>query len=581
MRHFTYLTAITLVLATNLVACRDSSTATPQNLNAPQNSAQNPSANTLGNGIDDRGFTANTDVSKKFQEQYPLEYNCTQELCSSYFKQYPSLIKMTESAATPTEQQKKYYTDYIQPALVKYYNIRKANAQKWLDLLEAKDSEFASIKLTEDQLRVLQTLYVLNNVQKIPAASTYWNGKFSELDFQKASLAFESYGKWDFLEEMHPQTSLTNAATLELNFIERTLPRLNKLIAGVNPFDPVISDKIRRSVPLDMMEAEALSAFALQMRRLDHFLFGPGVSLITELMKSTPFTTEELYKYYSNKSFQKDLTKRTQTDLTDRCSDHYYQSINLYPQPEQIQKFKSLAEQTRTSALAQLNTQDPAFEKVKELKFIYPESAQDNSTNWYSSMQAKIRYAEQDTASLDALDTQSIYSKALILMLFSDSSDEDNLCPRLPDSRITDSTSVAFGTVVVSWYAVRYPELGVGLLAHEIGHTVGALSTMSDAAKTCVKSKQSSEQYEYEDFADLFAAKTTATLAVQSQVASGNVACAMMDTLYPLKNLNAKEPHSTLLYRAMQWQLATGGNVPSSCQKLAARDNAQATQSCK
>ncbi|WP_413293123.1 hypothetical protein ACLSU7_17185 [Bdellovibrio sp. HCB185ZH] len=583
MRHFATLTAITLALTTTLVACRDSSSTNPESLKPSGISNQtlqpSPTEQTTASN-DNRGFTPNTSLGQKLQQAYPLEYACTQQLCSNDFQKYPSLSKMTETAAIPTEAQKKYYADYIQSALLKYYAARKINSEKWLSLLEAKENDFSTIKLSDDQLRILQTLNALQNADKIPQMKKYWNGKFQEVDFQKAFGIYQHMGKWTYLQQMYPNLSLTEAAQNELKFIESNFTRLEKIVGGANSLDAVITAKIKASEPLDLEEMEELTEYALSIRRLEHFLFGPGNAIITDLMKTSPLTQEQLFKIYSQKKFQKELTKQIQTDLKDNCSERYYQSINLYPQPTQLAKFKELAEQTRESALAILHPQDPAYEKIKEIQFLYPSTSDKNSTAWLASLRSKISSIEDDTVKMDQLDSQSLYGKALILTMFAKNASEVNLCPKIPDTKVSDKNAVGYGYVMVSWYSVKFPELGASILAHELGHSVFAFSSNSESTKSCVKQKQSTEFFADEDFADLFSAKVSQELKSKYQVPTGNMACALMDSLYPLQSRDMSDPHSTLLYRALQIRIASGEQIPTSCQQLAERDNTSATRRC-
>jgi hypothetical protein len=367
---------------------------------------------------------------------------------------------------------------------------------------------------------------------------------------------------------------------MELEFIEKNLPRLTKIIGGANSLDANITEKIKASQPLDLDEMEELSEYSLSIHRLEHFLFGEGKAIITELMKSSPLTSEQLYKIYSKKKLQTEHTKRMQTDLRDNCSDRYFQSINLYPQTEQLEKFKSLAEQARESALSLISTQDPAYEKVKAIQFMYPPTSDKNSTSWLNALRSKATSIQEETDGLEQLESQSLYAKALIMTMFADYSKEENLCPKIPDEKISDKNAVAYGYVMVSWFSVRYPELGASIVAHEIGHSVYAYSNMSDVTKSCLKQKQASDNFTNEDFADLFSAKVSQNLTEKYQIPTGNMACALMDNLYPLNSRDTSDPHSTFLYRALQLNIANGKQIPASCQQLALRDNAAATRQC-
>ena len=549
---------------------------------APVNSEGTPSAGTSQSPIqpskDDRTFT--TTHAEGYKAIYPMEFNCAKDLCQPIFDKYPSIIKAVEAAKTPTAEQKSYYDQYIKPAIVSFNSTRKEQLRQWLSAMQNREAEFKTTQLSDDQLRVIQTFSFLQKAKDYPELVKYWTDEMVKVPFYHANMIFQSMGKWTYLGQMYPDMSLENAAKVELKVANEILAKLAEVIRGVDPVDPAISAKIQAGQPLDIEEVEAFTSNVGSLRLIDHFFFGEGTQVIRDLIKKHPVTTTQLYDIYKKSSLKSDMQTLINTDLKDTCSDKYFQSINLYPQPAQLEKYKILAEQTRATALAQLSTQDPAYEKVQAIKFLYPPTASANSTAWLRSLTSEINSMKADSENVKTMDIQSLYSISLLRAVSGSIADKKDLCPRIPDSDISDKNMVMFGYVMISWYSTRYPEVGASILAHEIGHTVFEYSNGIETTKACVIGKQTSDKFANEDFADVFAAKVGAELALKYQIPQGNVGCNLMENLTLLKQNNSDDTHSSVLFRALQYATASGKTLPQSCQDLANRDNAQALKVC-
>jgi|GEM_PF-6024330 len=122
-------------------------------------------------------------------------------------------------------------------------------------------------------------------------------------------------------------------------------------------------------------------------------------------------------------------------------------------------------------------------------------------------------------------------------------------CEKLPVEANSDATDVLNNQISLSWFSVHYPELGAGILAHEIGHIVSKYirrnldSTPFTESLNCVAKaspwtlaeqlplqKSEDTQWSEEDWADHFA-----SLIVKDFVPSGsgvgrlkNFACALL-----------------------------------------------------
>ncbi|UYL09675.1 hypothetical protein B9G69_003690 [Bdellovibrio sp. SKB1291214] len=581
MRQFA---VIALLMPAVLMGCRQDSgkeAKTPSALVSSRSNKPGSTINadgTIQSSKDDRDFT--TSRAEVYKAYYPLEFDCAKDLCQPIFDKYPSIIKAVEAAKKPTADQKAYFDQYIQPALIEYNTVSKEQSRQWLKAIQNQEAQFKNTELSEDQIRIIQTISSMQKIKDTPELLNYWQKRLVQVPFYRANLIFQQMGKWTYLQEMYPTLSMEEAARSELKIVNQLLKRFAEVIRGADPVDPMISSKIEAGQTLDIEEVEAFTSYAGSIRLLDHFLFGEGASIITKLMKKQPLTSAQLYAIYDKGTIKKDLEKKLQTDLKNNCSEKYFQSINLYPQQAQLEKYKTLAEQTRETALAQLNPQDPAYEKVKQIKILYPPTASANSTAWLRSLKSEIGRMKADTANLSQIDIQSLYSVVLLRSISGSTADQKDLCPRIPDSEISDKNMVAFGYVMVSWYSTRYPEVGASILAHEMGHTVFEYSNAIDSAKACLIGKQTSETFANEDFADLFSAKVGSELSRKYQIGPANVGCNLMEHLSLLQQTDKDDNHSTTLFRALQFATATGQTIPQSCQDLVSRDNANVLKSC-
>ena len=55
-----------------------------------------------------------------------------------------------------------------------------------------------------------------------------------------------------------------------------------------------------------------------------------------------------------------------------------------------------------------------------------------------------------------------------------DKTDVEKFCARIMPKTLTDITLTAQGSISVSWYSIAYPDIGISVLAHELGHIVSA-----------------------------------------------------------------------------------------------------------
>lgn len=173
-------------------------------------------------------------------------------------------------------------------------------------------------------------------------------------------------------------------------------------------------------------------------------------------------------------------------------------------------------------------------------------------------------------------------------------------CRGFKPTDFVDASFAILGEIQISWQTVDFPEIGAGVIAHEVGHIVSAAikdlpgKDLYTQARACTSNKHDQllttprlhspdSQYDEEDWADAFAATTLKSLNVTWPYAK-NFACALVPisdnqafSALTLKAATALDKHSTGFYRTLQTHVNLGRGLPKSCE--AALGTAAATLS--
>ncbi|WP_413575286.1 hypothetical protein ACLVWU_13350 [Bdellovibrio sp. HCB290] len=581
MRH---VAIIATAMIFTLTACRKTTDEDALRI-ANAKSAEQQQQKQLNHAKFQRDFVADARTSENLKQQFPMEHACIMDLCGSEFQKYPSITKLIEAATTPTPEQQKYYETYIAPTLAKNSELLQEKALVGLEVLNAKESAFPTQELTEQQLHTIHTIYWVKNKAKNAGLDYYWNNTLPKKPFFAANIALYQMGTWAFFSELHPNLTLQESTKAVLESTQSKLTQLANIIQGAEKIDPSIAAKINKGELITAEEAKNLAAFAFSIELMHHFILGEGRNVIVNIMEDHTFSKEELFKIYQESGIKTTLALQSKSTTPNNCQPRYFQSINLYPQAQDLEKFKKMAELTRQEAMEQVGPTQPGYDKIQNLKFHYPLTAEEKSTAWLQSLEMKNRVLVDEITALDKLDTKSLYAMFLLRSITnSPDSAKTDQCPTIPEKEdVTDKTNTDTSNVSISWYSVRFPEMGASILAHEIGHNAYKASSpqSTESTKQCLERKQGTDKYLSEDYADLFAAKVMIRLKAKHQISAGNIGCGLMDVPQLLFNLNEKSIHSSDLYRALQVKVETGEKVPASCEQLAQRDGRAITHSCQ
>jgi len=175
------------------------------------------------------------------------------------------------------------------------------------------------------------------------------------------------------------------------------------------------------------------------------------------------------------------------------------------------------------------------------------------------------------------------------LILFDDEDDDkedekhDILeeCEKIQTRTLTDHALTSQGRIGVSWYTAAYPQFGIGVLAHEMGHVLskrlreGGKTGRVEETYMCVKNRNpyvlepAQQTWLEEDFADFFAAQVVKELRAQGGNSSigANFACALIDDngdTYGTNDLEPgkDDPHSSPFLRMILQSVDLGDLTP-------------------
>lgn len=181
--------------------------------------------------------------------------------------------------------------------------------------------------------------------------------------------------------------------------------------------------------------------------------------------------------------------------------------------------------------------------------------------------------------------------------------DVQQACNRIKPQLFVDAAAPWLNEVVSGWQTNMFPEIGLGILAHELGHVIsGAVNQIKplekvgyDEVRKCAMEGHAKlgdstipsnfAQYAEEDWADAFAARVILNLT-KSWPYLGNYSCSLVHVTDEISDLKLQEPgglgtHSTSFLRALQTQAQLGLSLPDSClRELTNVEKEVVTRSC-
>jgi hypothetical protein len=282
------------------------------------------------------------------------------------------------------------------------------------------------------------------------------------------------------------------------------------------------------------------------------------------------------------------------------CKEAVVQAVAIAPSDLKLKKAQQLLDGVKAAAKeaakeyvtgASLDTAKTAIDSVM---FERPSSLNVIKENILALLDRKIKilegthdFADQRYSANDSFAIAAEIFPSLILEAkegFRKTNGEvcDSIKPKFFIDNATGSR------VQLSWQTTMYPQVGAGIMAHEIGHVVSFAVSRDNAtianynnARTCSSTIHSSilgeitkdfdvKIYQEEDWADSFSV-TTMKILNKTWPYAKNFACVATEA--DAKNYSGNflddrrflDSHSTGLYRSIQVHVGLGKDLPKSC----------------
>lgn len=192
-------------------------------------------------------------------------------------------------------------------------------------------------------------------------------------------------------------------------------------------------------------------------------------------------------------------------------------------------KNQSLIDWTQQLGLQQVDT-DITLQKIKNLKI----------------SEAGIPAALFMYLTLNGVEN-SMFSEALAF------------CDKTEPAFLNDAALLSQNKIQLSWPTITNPEIGLGIIAHEVGHIVSyQFPETVKSVKNCLQVKRSTDLYDEEDFADVFSTAVMNKLTShQPELKTKNMSCGLLErdkkgwVAGTLVNPNRFDSHSSGFYRLM------------------------------
>ncbi len=292
-------------------------------------------------------------------------------------------------------------------------------------------------------------------------------------------------------------------------------------------------------------------------------------------------------------------------EVLNSCHKSITQALMASPSQAQQVRYLALMEKVKQASreAAEKYLQGSALQLaqtvIDQAQFSKPVGLQEMKT----SLQAEIAHMAIQSAATTEKIRQLALSDAVSLLTVSFIPNREGksllfrdiqeMCDTFTPAAFEDKALGEIETIQIGWQSSLFPELGAGIMAHEIGHMVsfavqdqkqGVTAYQEARARSAVlhsflllkeASNASPNQYREEDWADTFSSTVLKVLRAKGFQPT-NFACALVPvddknkTYRDLKisDLSGQDVHSEGLTRALLTQGRLGKKMPGSCSRM-------------
>lgn len=283
------------------------------------------------------------------------------------------------------------------------------------------------------------------------------------------------------------------------------------------------------------------------------------------------------------------------------CEQAIAGALSAVPSELRQRKTDELLEMVKQASLdsAPLYFSGEALAKVRSTveatKFTKPLNRTDARALALGTLTGSLNKAKSYKATL-AAETKNTSGKALAWRSLIESSKAgenvfysvEQACDRLKPKIFVDAAAPWLNQVISGWQTNMFPEIGLGILAHELGHIISGAAKTSVVAgdkrgfnevRTCAVTGHAKlagstfpsnfGQYAEEDWADAFASRVIMNIGSKWPYVN-NYSCSLIHATDEMDELELQSPgglgtHSSSFLRALQTQTQLGLPLPQSC----------------
>lgn len=538
-------------------------------------------------------------TSKLFSDLL-AETNKQNEFAASLFKRSTDM----GSAQLSGVSKPLYNMVYAAPFLKKIkYKASKVNGKMIMTVDEAASMSELKDLSPEERSWVLQVAKSFN--------TEYADSPLSDDDIRSQPAGL-------LLKKLHSGNSVESAMKIELNQVQTSMASLKNL----SPLEKALFFSGSPPDRIALIAAHVAQGTVDENETREIIRWNQNYKFVNNrfrnanspLMKRPTPRVEEIIKKGGGvdtiaKSYSEDRAMEHQKDegKLESCKLQYFLNKGLLPNKDQVNTLKKDIARSKQMVEEMIKAKFPSSMQQKLIKaveaadFVMPPTAAEFETSFAENIRQKLEAKKATSSALNSVSTQdmrqmvSVYS---LLKSIRDPNEIDNsneFCDAFNYSPMSDGNYTTYGSIVLSFTTATGDETSrLKTLMHELGHSVSKAiaddpqsSAQLLSVRKCLAEQHSEElppqtkksyedakaadpktngPYLEEDFAD--------TVAGQSGtgVKGRNSWCQFMTLTYDRQQYQESkmqaadgDPHSSSLFRLLNFEMMKKGNVPDSC----------------
>ena len=270
-------------------------------------------------------------------------------------------------------------------------------------------------------------------------------------------------------------------------------------------------------------------------------------------------------------------SKKLLQDNLKTCFTNMTYAYAALPDTEQLSQFKLMSNSVLSTAKKMVEEKYKlSIEDDFGIEVVYPENRESMITGFVKQIKELTTEVDEQFKLINSFNISDLENLEPYYILASTFTNDNvfeslqNNCDRANSPFLDDAALSKLKILNLSWPTIQYPELGISIFAHEVGHIVSEnYGHLGGSEKAClIKTQVGSQQYVEEDFADLFSAEVLKKLNYKIGTTNlGNMSCALHSYLPynsgwsagNIENPIKSDSHSSTFYRMLSFSAMTTG----------------------